>query len=176
MRLIGLIFQTSCKLGFKIDENMAWKIQVKKLHVCQHYFCRYKSFIRCSISSILNQKSLVSYFVLSCRDYCALLYCNLPDWLIKKLQRMKNSFQVYFGWLRFPNARELLKIIVASSYRKTAAQSCVVFVYKIQLNLAPKYLIYIVILPQLHNEKCLLGVPKYEITLGGRAFFEHALR
>lgn len=77
-------------LGLLIDQNLSWKSHV--IQLCKrtvstiHYLWRVASYIPMTVRKLLVQSLVFPVF-----DYASCVYCDLPDYLNQKLQRMQNS-------------------------------------------------------------------------------------
>ena len=125
-------------LGVKFDENLSWNIQLDALiKSCFGKLAVLRRIKR--FTSYTNRKQLAESLVLSKLDYCNVLYSNLTQSSIKRLQRVLNSAAAYVNG-RYSNQEDVIKLLWLPAQERIR-YSTLKFIHKsIYDKLFPQYL------------------------------------
>ena len=76
-------------LGFIIDRDLTFKKQIEK--VCRNAYLQLRILSRNKdCINVETMEKLLMSQVMSHINFCCLLYCELPEYLIRKLQQVQN--------------------------------------------------------------------------------------
>ena len=127
-------------LGFSLDCKLTFVNLVNR--VCRQCYIQLRKFY--SIRNFLGKKQrkeLISCFVLSCLDYCNVIYLRLSKKLIRKLQSFQNlAAKFVLGYSRNVSAKHLLKNLHWLPIEQRILFKLLALMFKVDRWMAPIYI------------------------------------
>ena len=155
-------------LGFLMDSSMTMEKQVMNVKIRCFKTIRNISKIR-SLLSHENLKTIVNSLVVSCIDYCNVLYYGINQDLLTQLQRIQNAAsKIVMGKFKYDHVNNDLRILHWLPIRKRIIFKIALLVYKSLNGLVPRYIqdmFYYVS----HGESFRLNIPNIKTKIGSRA-------
>ena len=127
-------------LGVTLDSNLKMEKQIS--NVCKSCFHYLRKLFSCKLYLDFEQRILfVRCFILSKLDYCNSLYLGLPDYLIRKLQRVQNvSARFIFSKKKSERTSPLLKSLHWLPIKQRIEFKTGCLMHKVKHGNAPDYL------------------------------------
>ena len=166
---------SSRNLGFQFDCKMSFDQQIKNINRKSYFQLTKIKQIKKYLSDDLN-KSLVHSLIFSNLDYCNILYYNMPNYQINKLQKIQNSAaRILTNTSKYSHITPVLRSLHWLPVKSRIEFKILVFTYKC-LNSNTSSSINTLITqyqparPLRSSNKNMLVEPKIEKVPGSRSF------
>ena len=155
-------------LGFLMDSSMNMQKQIMNVKRMCFQTIRNISKIR-SLLTYKNLKTIVNSLVVSCIDYCNVMYYGINQDLLTQLQRIQNAAsKIVMGKFKYDHVENDLRILHWLPIRKRIIFKIALLVYKSLKGLAPCY-IQDMFCYVSHGESFRLNIPTVKTKIGSRA-------
>ena len=156
-------------LGFLMDSSLTFERQIVQVKKNCFSTLRNISKIRYLVSRD-NLKTIVNSLIVSCLDYCNVLYYGIRQSLLIQLQRIQNAAsKIVMGKYKYDHVKDDLNQLHWLSVKKRIIFKIALLVYKSLHGLAPLYLQELFHYVS-HGDSFRLSVPSSRTKYGSRAF------